>query len=356
MKVAVYAICKNESKFVDRFMDSVSEADDVFILDTGSTDDTIDKLKKRGAFVKQEIIEPFRFDIARNKSLEMVPDYYDICVCVDLDEVISPGFRDELIKLFSDKTTITRYIYNWKLIDNKPVVSFYADKIHKRKGYTWKHPVHEVLVGEEEVIKTTDNIIINHYPDETKSRSNYLELLELSIREEPEDDRNMHYLGREYMYHKKYNESIDTLIKHLNLKTSTWKDERCASMRYIARCYQNLNRFEEARMWLEKAIKEAPYLREPYVEMMFLNYNLEEWELLIKYSYDALKIKKHNKTYINEPFCYDHTIYDLLSIAYFNLSNYAKALDCVNKAIEISPNIERLKENKKTIEDKINLL
>ena len=59
MKVAVYAICKNESKFVDRFMDSVSEADDVFILDTGSTDDTIDKLKKRGAFVKQEIIEPF---------------------------------------------------------------------------------------------------------------------------------------------------------------------------------------------------------------------------------------------------------------------------------------------------------
>lgn len=178
MKVAVYAICKNESKFVDRFMDSVSEADDVFILDTGSTDDTIDKLKKRGAFVKQEIIEPFRFDIARNKSLEMVPDYYDICVCVDLDEVISPGFRDELIKLFSDKTTRIRYIYNWKLIDNKPVVSFYADKIHKRKGYTWKHPVHEVLVGEEEVIKTTDNIIINHYPDETKSRSNYLELLE----------------------------------------------------------------------------------------------------------------------------------------------------------------------------------
>ena len=46
MKIAVYAICKNESKFVDRFMDSVSEADDVFILDTGSTDDTIDKLKR----------------------------------------------------------------------------------------------------------------------------------------------------------------------------------------------------------------------------------------------------------------------------------------------------------------------
>ena len=32
-KVCVYAICKNEEKFVDRFMDSVSAADKVFVLD-----------------------------------------------------------------------------------------------------------------------------------------------------------------------------------------------------------------------------------------------------------------------------------------------------------------------------------
>lgn len=355
MKVAVYAICKNESKFVDRFMDSVSEADGVFVLDTGSTDDTIDKLKKRGAIVKQEIIEPFRFDIARNKSLELVPNDYDICVCIDLDEVIVKGFKEKLIKIWENNTRL-KYIYNWKLVDEKPVVSFYADKIHKRNGYIWKYPVHEILVSENEIIKTTDEIIINHYPDLNKSRSNYLPLLELSVKEDPLSDRNTHYLGREYMYHGRYQESIDTLIKHLNLKTSTWKDERCASMRFIARCYQNLNRYDEARMWLEKAIKEAPYLREPYVEMMILNYNLEEWETLIKYSYDALKIEKHNKTYINEPFCYDHTIYDLLSISYYNLKNYKKAKENIDKAIMISPNIERLKENKKIIEDNLNIL
>ena len=41
MKVCVYAICKNESQFVDRFMDSMSEADYVCVLDTGSSDDTV---------------------------------------------------------------------------------------------------------------------------------------------------------------------------------------------------------------------------------------------------------------------------------------------------------------------------
>ena len=39
-KICVYAIAKNESKFVKRWMESMSEADMVVVLDTGSTDDT----------------------------------------------------------------------------------------------------------------------------------------------------------------------------------------------------------------------------------------------------------------------------------------------------------------------------
>jgi cytochrome c-type biogenesis protein CcmH/NrfG len=50
--------------------------------------------------------------------------------------------------------------------------------------------------------------------------------LELSVQEDPNDDRNMHYLGREYMYYKQYQKCIDTLEKHLKLKSATWKDER----------------------------------------------------------------------------------------------------------------------------------
>ncbi len=48
MKICVYAICKNEEKFIDRYMDSMSEADKVFVLDTGSVDASVEKLKNRG--------------------------------------------------------------------------------------------------------------------------------------------------------------------------------------------------------------------------------------------------------------------------------------------------------------------
>lgn len=354
-KICVYAISKNEEKFVKRWYESVKEADSVYVLDTGSTDKTISMLKDLGVNVSVKEIKPWRFDVARNESLKLVPEDCDICVCIDIDEVISKGWRKKLEEIWDDNINHLRYIYNWSHDDNgKPLVSFYYEKIHARNGFKWIYPVHEVLEfsGEKEVFKTTEEIVVDHYPDSTKSRSNYLPLLELSVKENPDNDRNMHYLGREYMFHGKYNEAIDMLIKHLNLKSATWKDERCASMRFIARCYKYLKRYDEAKMWLDKAINEAPYLRDPYVERAILEYELNNFEDVKKYCLLALEIKNHTKTYINEPFSWNYTIYDLLSISEFYLGNIESSLKWINKATKMEPNNERLINNKKVIQEK----
>lgn len=353
-KICVYAIAKNEEKFVDRWFNSVKEADYIYVLDTGSTDNTVDKLKELGVVVNQKIIDPWRFDVARNEALKMVKDDVDICVSIDLDEVLLPGWKDELGKIWDENVTRLHYTYNWSLDDNnRPIISFYSDKIHKRNCYEWIHPVHEVLnyIGDsKEIIKTTNNITINHFPDKNKSRSGYLPLLELSVEENPTDDRNMHYLGREYMFYERWNDCIDTLIKHLNLKTATWKDERSASMRFIARSYKKLKRYDEAKMWLDKAMKETPYLRDPYVERALLEYELNNLNETEKYCIEALKIKTHEKTYVNERFSWDETIYDLLSIVKYNKKDYDKSLYYINKALEINPNNKRILKNKELIE------
>ena len=357
LKICVYAICKNEEKFVERWVKSMSEADSIYVLDTGSTDNTVKLLERNNVIVKQGKIDPWRFDVARNMSLDMVPIDADICVCTDLDEVFVPGWRNTLEELWSKSIDRLRYNYNWSLDENNnPKVNFYIEKIHTRNNYKWTHPVHEVLTyygkGVEKAI-TTDKITLNHYPDHTKSRSSYLSLLELSVKEDPTDDRNMHYLGREYMYNNRFNEAIDTLIKHLNLKSATWKDERCASMRFIARCYKHLKRYDESKLWHEKAILEAPYLRDPYVEYALLCYELNNYEKVYELCKKAIRIKKHEKTYINEVFSWNETVYDLLSIACFQLGYYDESLLYVNKALEVNPNNERIIENKKIIENYI---
>lgn len=349
-KICVYAISKNEEKFVHRFCEAVQEADAVYVLDTGSTDNSVPLLKEHGVHVTEKEIKPWRFDVARNLSLELVPKDTDICVCLDLDEVIESGWRKKLEELWQRDTTRLRYNYNWSFDDkNNPEVNFYIEKIHSRNDYIWTHPVHEVLayqkLDQEEKFITTDEITVNHYPDKEKSRSSYLPLLELSVEENPFDDRNMHYLGREYMYYHKWNESIDTLIRHLNLKSAIWKDERAASMRFIARCYQELNRVEEARMWQDKAIEEAPYLRDGYIERAMLEYSQKNYQECISFIEKALTIKEKTKTYINEPFSWNGTPYDLLSVAYYEIGDYKKAIENVKEALKWDNENERLLKN-----------
>lgn len=352
LKVVVYAISKNEEKFINRWYNSVKEADQVYVLDTGSKDNTVELLKKKGVIVKQEIIKPWRFDVARNKSLEMVDNDADICVCIDLDEVLSKGWRKKLEKYWiKNTTTRARYNYNWSLDkDNNPLVNFYLDNIHSRDNYKWVNPVHEVLTckdDKKENIITIDSIILNHYPDINKSRKSYLPLLELSVKENPNNDRNMHYLGREYMYYGKWKKAIATLKKHLKMPNATWKDERCASMRFISRCYQNLNMYDKAKEWLINAIDEAPYLRDPYMEMALLKFRLDNYKDAEKYCLKALRIPTHSKTYINEVFSWDNTVYDLLSVCCYYLNKIDYAIYFIDVALSYDKDNERLIENKK---------
>lgn len=336
----------------------MKEADNIFVLDTGSSDNTVKLLKENGAIVKETEIKPWRFDIARNLILNMIPTDFDILVCTDLDEIFNIGWRNELERVWKKNTNKLRYIYNWSLDkNNNPMISFYGEKIHDR-NYIWINPVHEILEFKNynENIITTDNIVLNHYPDLQKSRNSYLPLLELSVKEDKNNDRNMHYLGREYMYYKKWNKCIDTLINHLNLPTATWKDERCASMRYISRSYIALKRYEEAKMWLVKAIKEAPYLREPYIENALLEYKLNNFKEVKKNCLKALKITNFNKTYINEPFSHDNTIYDLLSISYYYEKKFNTSLKYAKKASKMNPSDERIKKNIIIIKEQIKAL
>lgn len=355
-KVCVYAICKNEAHFVDRWMDSMKEADVIIVTDTGSTDGTVEKLKSRGAQVFVDVVSPWRFDTARNISLDHVPEDVDICVCTDLDEIFEPGWRKCLEEAWVPDATQGRYLYNWSLkSDGSPDIQFNYFKVHRRRGFRWKHPIHEYLeyIGEGPEKKVyIHGMVLNHYPDSTKPRSSYLTLLELAVEEDPNSDRMMYYLGREYMYKSNWNRCIETLKKHLDLPSATWSDERCASMRWIAKSYFRLGNIQEAYRWYYRAIAECPTMREPYVEFARMGYELKDWPLVFYMTSEALKIKNKSGTYVNMGYCWDHTPDDLAAISCYRIGMYERSLEHAKEALRIRPDNERLKNNLKLIEDK----
>ena len=357
-KVCVYAICKDEGQFVQRWMQSMSEADLVVVLDTGSTDDTVAQLRELGAQVTVEKIVPWRFDEARNRSLELVPRDVDICVCTDLDEVFHPGWRARLEQGWKPGMGQVSYRYTWSFEpDGSEGYVFWSEKIHARRGYRWAHPVHEVLEwtgeGKRPPIVPIGGIQLDHYPDPEKSRGQYLPLLELSVAEAPEDDRNMHYLGREYMYRGRWDDCIRTLKRHLDLPKATWVDERAASMRYIARSYANKGDGRQALRWYLRAVAEAPHLREPYTDLAAFLYERQEWEGVLYFTGCALNIKERPATYICEAAAWGSLPWDLQAMAFYHTGRMGQALEAAREAARLSPLDERLADNVRVLQQRL---
>lgn len=350
MKIVVYAICKNESQFVNRWMDSMQEADQVVVLDTGSTDKTPALLRRRGALVYEETISPWRFDTARNRSLELVDEDADLCVCTDLDELFRPGWRSALEQVWEPGATQVRYPYVWSFQPNGgDGVTFWQEKIHLRHGYRWVHPVHEVLhwLGDSttQKIVSAPGIRLEHHPDTRKSREQYLPMLELSVREAPEDDRCLHYLGREYLYHRQWDNCIHTLKQHLAMPNAHWPDERAASMRYIGTAYSHKGEPDTAVQWYLRAAAEAPYLREPLTDLAMELYRQEDWHGVLFAAQRALRIQKRPQSYICEAEAWGSLPWDLISIAWYHLGRHTLALEYALQALELDPENQRLQEN-----------
>ena len=343
MKIAVYAISKNEEQFVKRFCESAKDADVILIADTGSTDNTVKVAKKYGAVVHNICISPWRFDLARDSALALIPSDIDVCISLDLDEVLEDGWREEIERIWKDDTTRLRYKFDWG-----SGISFYYEKIHHRKGYHWHHPVHEYPRPDprtKEVYAYTEKLLVSHHPDPTKSRGQYLPLLEMSVQEDPKCPRNAFYYARELTFYNHWLDAVVALNKYLAMPEATWINERCYAMRLLGKAYDRLN--QDGRGWFKKACNEAPNTREPWVELAESCYLRKEWQECYNSVKKALEIKDKALVYTMNPAVWEAMPHDLLAISAYHLGIKDEAIEHGKIALQFEPDNTRLSNNLK---------
>ena len=363
MKIAVYSIALNEEKHVERWARSARDADYILMADTGSTDGTLDLLhnafneeegwprdyrgvKGAGPWIKFHSskihISPWRFDHARNAALALLPPDIDLCITLDLDEILTPGWREHIEAVWTPEATRLRYGYVWNWHpDGSPNIQFQADRAHARNGYQWKGPVHEVITPAtttREHIVTTDAVLIHHHADDAKPRSSYLPLLELAVAENPNDDRACHYLGREYMFHGRYEEAIRELKRHLTMPSATWPDERAASMRFLGKMTGDEG-------WYLAAVGEAPHNRDAWYDLAQYRLNHRDWIGAVHACQKAIAITGRPSHYLATSEAWTYGPYDVGSVAAHYAGMTTLAREWYARAVEMRPVDERIKRN-----------
>lgn len=342
MKICVYAISKNEEQFVKRFCESAKDADLILIADTGSTDRTAVLAAECGAVVHDICIRPWRFDKARDAALALIPADFDVCISLDLDEVMEPGWREEIERVWKEDTTRLRYKFDWGC-----GISFFYEKIHHRHGYHWHHPCHEYPRPDariKEVYAHTDMLLVSHHPDPTKSRGQYLDLLKLAVTEDPRCPRNAFYYARELTFYQKWGEAITALHKYLGMPEANWENERCYAMRLLGKAHDELGQGHEAMKWYRRACAEAPNTREPWVDLAMACYRRGLWSECYGAAMSALVIKDRQLVYTCDPEVWGAKPHDLAALGAWHLGLKDVALEQGRIAVSLSDE-PRLQKN-----------
>lgn len=219
MITAAYTICKNEIQFVEKWLYYTREFDYRVILDTGSTDGTYEAFKKAGnVIVEQKEFTPWRFDIARNYNLAMVPEHVEWALSPDLDEYFSINVLTEMEKTIKQRPDVTNIscdrldLYS-SVVRVGPPHQIGTNKIHRRHAYKWSQPIYEHLqwkLGGYEVEIYNDDIYLIHDQDFKKPERNplYLKMLREEYETNPTNTWTLWFLVNHYFREKDLNNFI----------------------------------------------------------------------------------------------------------------------------------------------------
>ncbi len=321
MRHCIYAIAKNESENVGAFMAAAHECSlPVYVLDTGSADDTVERLLRAGAHVATAEIDPWAFDAARNTALTMVPETLDgFCVAVDLDERVLPILGKTLRENQFRNYTAIAYGYKPEAGVNPDWVT-QNNRVHRRHGYAWHWPYHEGLVTldpQRERIFETNDVWIEHYPRSGRSRT-YTEGLSEAVKWMPGDER-MNLLYARDLYNDGRIEHAETQFRlYLDLKPED-PVARSYALCMMARCCHRLKDQEGELAYLYQAVQIKPVRREALVELAAACRRAKRFVDALAYVEQALKITQGELWPHADPLAWGCRPYEIAMIVAYHI-------------------------------------
>ena len=168
----------------------------------------------------------------------------------------------------------------------------------------------------------------------------YIHLMELAHREDPADPQLCFWLGREYMWANRHDEGIELLQRYLAVPSYNWAEERAEAMRYLARMQP-----EKRMVWLERARMEAPHRRETWLDLAEEYHGQSDWTNLFYACVNGIEKTRNMGSYLDDSHAWGFRLFDLGAIGAWHLNVMDRAVEWGQKALELDPGNQRLKNN-----------
>jgi hypothetical protein len=130
------------------------------------------------------------------------------------------------------------------------------------------------------------------------------------------------------------------MLRYLALPSSTWGEERSEAMRCLARMQP-----DKKMAWLDKARIEAPHRRETWLDLAEEFHGQSDWLNLFWAATNGIEKTHRTGSYLDDPHCWGVRLFDLGAIAAWHLNAMDRAVDWGQKALDLDPGNQRLKNN-----------
>lgn len=271
-KICLNMIVKNESKIIERCLNSVKDhVDCISICDTGSTDNTIELIENflRVNQIPGQVHRQTWVNFGHNRTLSAeaarktleelnfpLSETYLLLLDADMVLEVDPLFKNN--RLTAGAYHVLQYHdysshYNIRLIQSSmPWECLGAT----HEYWSCKKPVQIMLL---------DSIMIDDRNDGGCKADKFerdVMLLTQTLLEKPNDPRSTFYLAQSYFGLEKYKEAFKWYKARIAL--GDWKEEAWYSMLMIGFIYENLGSWNHALSWYLKAYDYNPARAEPF--------------------------------------------------------------------------------------------
>lgn len=225
-KISIVMIVKNEEVMLAQCLESVKEADEIIIVDTGS----IDKTKEVAAQFTDKIYD-FMWcdDFAQARNFALSKATGDWILSIDADEILEKdGIKKIRNVLFTNNPAV-----GIKMKCN--TTDYHVPRVFRNiPSIKWSGRIHET-VNALNYDKFDIVITYGSSPAHILDPKRNIRILEKTHEDSPHDTRIMYYLAREYAYYKNWEKAEEIFEKYL--KHTTWLPEKADAHFMLALCY-----------------------------------------------------------------------------------------------------------------------